>query len=264
MANMTFKTCLLPSSNLSTNYTLGKSDQKWIIYGNLTGNATSADKVNNSLTLQFNGTTKGTYNGSSAATINITPAGIGAATSSHTHTTSYINSDTSSTVYVLGATTTGYTSIYRESSVYMTNNVLYGAAWNDYAEYRQGETAEPGRCIVEVGDDTLVLATQRMMPGANIISDTFGFAIGKTDKCKTPIAVSGRVLAYPYESIEEFKKNIGRPVCSGPNGTVSIMTDKEYKEKGYCAIGFISAVPDYEEWSAGNVKVNGRVWIKVI
>lgn len=175
----------------------------------------------------------------------------------------YINNDTTSKVYVLGATTTGYTNIYRESSVYMQSNVLYGAAWNDYAEFRQGDTLEPGKCVVEAGDDTLTLATGRMIPGASIVSDTFGFSIGETEKCKTPIAVSGRVLAYPYESREEFRKNIGRPVCSGPNGTVSIMTDEEYKEKGYCALGTISAVPDYEEWGTGNVKVNNRVWIHV-
>lgn len=141
---------------------------------------------------------------------------------------------------------------------------LYGAVWNDYAEYRESNTIEAGKCVVEAGDDTLKLSSERMQPGANITSDTFGFAIGETDKCKTPIAVSGRVLAYGYEDREEFRKNIGRPVCSGPNGTVSIMTDEEYKEKGYCAIGTISAVPDYEEWGTGNVKVDGRIWIKVI
>lgn len=140
---------------------------------------------------------------------------------------------------------------------------LYGAVWNDYAEFREGDTIEPGKCVIEVGDDTLITSTERMMPGANITSDTFGFAIGETEQAKTPIAVSGRVLAYPYESHEEFKKNIGRPVCSGPDGTVSIMTDEEYRDKGYCAIGTISAVPDYEEWGTGKVKVNGRVWIKV-
>lgn len=140
---------------------------------------------------------------------------------------------------------------------------LYGAVWNDYAEFREGDTIEPGKCVIEVGDDTLITSTERMMPGANITSDTFGFAIGETEQAKTPIAVSGRVLAYPYESREEFKKNIGRPVCSGPNGTISIMTDEEYRNKGYCAIGTISAVPDYEEWGTGKVKVNGRVWIKV-
>lgn len=174
-----------------------------------------------------------------------------------------INNDTTSKIYVLGATATGNQSVYRESSVYIQSNVLYGAAWNDYAEFRQGDTLEPGKCVVEAGDDTLTLATGRMIPGASIVSDTFGFSIGETEKCKTPIAVSGRVLAYPYESREEFKKNIGRPVCSGPNGTVSIMTDEEYREKGYCALGTISAVPNYEEWGTGNVKVNNRVWIHV-
>ena len=144
-----------------------------------------------------------------------------------------------------------------------TSGKLWGAVWNDYAECREADTIEPGKCVIEVGDDTLITSTERMMPGANITSDTFGFAIGETEQAKTPIAVSGRVLAYPYESREEFKKNIGRPVCSGPNGTVSIMTDEEYREKGYCAIGTISAIPDYEEWGTGKVKVNGRVWIKV-
>lgn len=153
--------------------------------------------------------------------------------------------------------------IYTDGTKASTSYALYGAVWNDYAEFREGDTIEAGHCVVEVGDDTLIISTERMMPGANIVSDTFGFAIGETDQAKTPIAVSGRVLAYPYESREEFKKNIGRPVCSGPNGTVSIMTDEEYRNKGYCAIGTISAVPDYEEWGTGKVKVNGRVWIKV-
>lgn len=160
-----------------------------------------------------------------------------------------------------GSSYTSYMAM--SSSKIQAYQPLYGAVWNDYAEFREGDTIEPGKCVIEVGDDTLIISTERMMPGANITSDTFGFAIGETEQAKTPIAVSGRVLAYPYESREEFKKNIGCPVCSGPNGTVSIMTDEEYRNKGYCAIGTISAVPDYEEWGTGKVKVNGRVWIKV-
>ena len=81
----------------------------------------------------------------------------------------------------------------------LTAGSIYGAVWNDYAEYRQASTKEPGRCVVEKGDDTLELSTARLLPGANIVSDTFGFAIGETKDCTTPIAVSGRVLAYPYE-----------------------------------------------------------------
>lgn len=417
-------------------------------HGNLNGNATSANKVNNNLVIKLNnGTTEGTnqftYNGSATKNINITPANIGAASSSHNHDSSYVkksgdtmtgdlkfqktNSDgTTSITATLGATTgyitgtwlqttnvgnkagdfatidssgwiykrtaaqaredmglstamhfigkatvditdgstvdpkiTGYTTktagdviidknnsyeyvwtlegkwerlgpdgsysvvghthddkyviksgdtmsgnltvsrsdtndasvrvtnskgsigllsstnrglydytknkwlIYTDGTKASTSYALYGAVWNDYAEFREGDTIDAGRCVVEVGDDTLITSTERMMPGANITSDTFGFAIGETEQAKTPIAVSGRVLAYPYESREEFKKNIGRPVCSSPNGTVSIMTDEEYRNKGYCAIGTISAVPDYEEWGTGKIKVNGRVWIKV-
>lgn len=387
-------------------------------HGNLNGNATSANKVNNNLVIKLNnGTTEGTnqftYNGSATKNINITPANIGAASSSHNHDSSYVkktgdtmtgqlainkagygfrvnngstgyielsrdgggaqlyglwdcikniwlvqsdgtnvyfhgNADsasktlgdvnglqidtnylklsggtmsgsincslpsTTSTATNTGAmichgqagenngmyvgngnadgsilgtsgkanlifkswqsigfvdgcssTNAGITMTINTRTGILRGNKLWGAVWNDYAECRDVDTIEPGKCVIEVGDDTLTTSTERLMPGANITSDTFGFAIGETEQAKTPIAVSGRVLAYPYESREEFKKNIGRPVCSGPNGTVSIMTDEEYRNKGYCAIGTISAVPDYEEWGTGKVKVNGRVWIKV-
>ena len=52
------------------------------------GAATSANKVNNSLTIQLNGgttadTNKFTFNGSAAKTVNITPSSIGAAATSH-------------------------------------------------------------------------------------------------------------------------------------------------------------------------------------
>lgn len=143
-------------------------------------------------------------------------------------------------------------------------NKVYGAVWNDYAEFRISDCLEPGKVVCENGDDTLSIATRRLQPGASIISDTYGFSIGETDEAKCPVAVSGRVLAYGYEDRDEFKLNIGRPVCAGPNGTVSIMTDDEYKNYGYCAIGTISAVPEYEEWGTGKVKVNGRIWIKVV
>jgi hypothetical protein len=38
-----------------------------------------------------------------------------------------------------------------------------------------------------------------------IISDTYGFAIGETEKCKTPVAVAGRVLAHTYEDWWTFE-----------------------------------------------------------
>lgn len=58
------------------------------------GAATSANKVNSSLTVKLNGgTTEGTnlftFNGSAAKSVNITPSAIGASASSHTHDDRY-------------------------------------------------------------------------------------------------------------------------------------------------------------------------------
>ena len=156
------------------------------------------------------------------------------------------------------------------------NTRVYGAVWNDYAEKRNVPEAQQnwtdeecvanplaGRCVREIGDDTMVLSDARMQKGCKIISDTFGFSIGETENCKTPIAVSGRVLAYLLEDREIAKEHIGDFVCSGPNGTVSIMTTEEYFKCPQACIGTISAVPDYEEWGTGKVKVDGRIWIYV-
>lgn len=142
-------------------------------------------------------------------------------------------------------------------------NHVYGAVWNDYAECRESnEFINAGYVVKENGDDTLSLADGRLIYGCSIVSDTFGFMIGETAKAHTPIAVSGRVLAYPYENREVFRSNIGCFVCSGPNGTVSLMDKEEVWNHPEAIIGQVSAVPDYEYWG-NNVKVNGRVWIKV-
>ena len=142
-------------------------------------------------------------------------------------------------------------------------NHVYGAVWNDYAECRESnEFINAGYVVKENGDDTLSLADGRLIYGCSIVSDTFGFMIGETAKAHTPIAVSGRVLAYPYENRELFRSNIGCFVCSGPNGTVSLMNKEEVWNHPEAIIGQVSAVPDYEYWG-NNVKVNGRVWIKV-
>lgn len=137
----------------------------------------------------------------------------------------------------------------------------YGAVWNDYAEYRSTSEVQPGKCVVETGLGNLIQSTKRLQPGANIVSDTFGFAIGETEQTKTPIAVSGRVLAYPNE--DRYSYSAGDPVCSGPNGTISKMTREEIREYSDRIVGTVSEIPDYETWGTGKVKVDGRIWIKV-
>lgn len=138
---------------------------------------------------------------------------------------------------------------------------VYGAVWNDYAEYRSTPKVKPGQCVIETGKGDLIKSSERLQPGANIVSDTFGFAIGETEQTKTPLAVSGRVLAYPYEDRDSYQA--GDPVCSGPNGTISKMTREEVREYPERIVGTVSEIPDYEVWGTGNVKVNNRIWIKV-
>ena len=136
-----------------------------------------------------------------------------------------------------------------------------GAVFNDYAEYRESLVKEPGRCVIETGYGDLELSTKRLQLGGNIISDTFGFSIGETDKAETPIAVCGRVLAYPYE--DRYKFTAGAAVCSGPNGTVSLMTREEIREWPDAIIGYVSEIPEYKEWGTNKIQVNNRIWIKI-
>lgn len=72
----------------------------------------SANSVANSLTIQTNGTTQATFNGSSAKSVNITASNIGAAASNHTH------------INLVDAT---------DSTV--TCNLSYKASSKKYAEY---------------------------------------------------------------------------------------------------------------------------------
>lgn len=141
-----------------------------------------------------------------------------------------------------------------------SQGVFSAGEWNDFAEFRKSKEMEPGRVICENGDGTLSRAHKRLQPGAAIISDTYGFAIGENEICKTPVAVAGRVLAYPYEDKIKFKP--GDAVCAGPNGTVSKMSRREIRKYPECIIGTVSELPTYETWG-NDIPVNGRIWIKI-
>lgn len=181
------------------------------------------------------------------------------------------SSKTSGNAYVTGYDGSDNSKLYYKTGVYIdcANSVLRGAAWNDYAEFRKDNgdekyTQVPGRCVKENGDGSLSLTTKRLERGCEIISDTFGMAIGQDADHNVPIAVSGRVLAYTFEERDIYTAYIGYPVCSGPNGTVSIMTEEEEEKYPSRIIGTVSEVPTYETWGNNNqVKVDGRVWIRI-
>lgn len=147
------------------------------------------------------------------------------------------------------------------------SGVIYGACWNDYAECRQVKTNEPGYCVTETSSGTMIKTTKRLQAGCKITSDTFGLCIGETDYAKTPIAVSGRALVYPYRAREEYE--LGAAVCSAPDGKVDIMTRDEIMMYPERIVGTVSEIPAYEIWSGGGrngqneIEVKGRIWIYI-
>lgn len=44
----------------------------------------------------------------------------------------------------------------------ITGSKVYGAVWNDYAEFRKADSIEPGRVVAENGDDTMSLTVGRL------------------------------------------------------------------------------------------------------
>lgn len=240
---------------------------------------------NNVFSLGTSGVAAGTYgpgsnvSGANGTTINVPQISVdayGRVTSItnrvYTSVNTDTNTDTSVSVslknsgngYVTTCTGSGTGGLNYHNSVYVdhSSGVLMGAAWNDYAEYREVKTEiEPGRIVIETGNGDLVLSQERLAPAPNVVSDTFGFAIGQTAICNTPIAVAGRALVFPFEDRENFKA--GAAVCAGPNGTASLMTREEIREYPDRILGIVSEIPNYETWGETNIPVNNRIWIKI-
>lgn len=158
---------------------------------------------------------------------------------------------------------------YEAGSNKTTNNVyvsdtggIYGAVWNDYAEFRtSAEQVTPGQVVYSDNRGELHKTTERLQTFEGVVSDTFGFAIGETDKAKTPLAVAGRVLVYPDE--DRYTFHAGDAVCAGKFGTVSKMTREEIIAYPDRIVGIVSEIPEYETWGSGNVPVYNRIWIRV-
>lgn len=262
--------------------------------GDVTGTASSTAGWSVATTLANSGVTAGSYGNSASAApghtgtfkvpyITVDAKGrVTSATSVTITLPSDNNTDTkvkqtaystSANLPILTCTTASPTSgsayeTYYDTGVYINHNTkaltatkIYGAVWNDYAEYRaQYEEIEPGYCVVSSNSGKVSKTTKKLQACDGIVSDTFGFGIGETDDSKTPLAVAGRVLAYA-ENPESL--NSGDTVCAGPNGKVVKMTREEIREWPDRIVGIVSEIPDYETWGSGNVKVNGRVWIKI-
>ena len=141
-------------------------------------------------------------------------------------------------------------------------NSVNGSIANDYAEYRSSTTEiKPGKVVYCDDNGLLKTTVQRLQRFEGVVSDTFGFSIGKDDKNQTPLAVSGRVLVYTDSDKENFHN--GDVVCAASNGVVSRMTREEIVKYPDRIVGIVSEIPEYEYWGSNNIKVNNRIWIRV-
>lgn len=144
----------------------------------------------------------------------------------------------------------------------ITASKVYGAVWNDYAEFRSAAMPiAAGRVVCSNDSGELSVVTERLQAFEGVTSDTYGFAIGETETAKTPLAVAGRVLVYTDE--DRYSFHSGDTVCAGKNGTISKMTREEIIQYPDRIVGVVSEIPEYKTWGTGNVAVNNRIWITV-
>ena len=134
--------------------------------------------------------------------------------------------------------------------------IMHGAAWNDYAEYREIEgEALPGQVVCDTGFGTVKLSEKRLQPCAHIVSDTYGHIIGKKDN-SVPIAVAGRVLVNIDSNIGNIQ--LGDCVCAGPNGFATKMTNQEITTCPDRILGVVCEVLDFDD--TNNIQ---KVWINI-
>lgn len=139
---------------------------------------------------------------------------------------------------------------------------LKGAAWNDFAEFRDAADdillLQPGDVVCEVGDGKVERSHKRLQPGAYVISDTYGMVIGEEGENSVPVAVAGRVLVRaPVD--ENFK--VGDAVTADEFGMITKMTRLEIMLFPDRILGYVSEIPTYDKWNG--VEVGYRIWIKV-
>lgn len=139
---------------------------------------------------------------------------------------------------------------FGDIGIYIDNNgVMYGAAWNDYAEGREfvgtvdvKELA--GHVVCENGKGQVELSNSRLQPCSYVVSDTFGMTIGEGN---INVAVVGKVKVLIDDDVE-----VGDCVAAGENGKAVKMTRPE-----------IINYPDRILGTVIEPNINGKTTIKV-
>ncbi len=154
---------------------------------------------------------------------------------------------------------TGTTRYNCEGYLYATR--LYGAVWNDYAEFRACDKAIcPGVVVIPVGDaDKVKQCNKHRAAGARVVTDTYGIAIGKASEQDVAVAVSGRVLVHAED---KAKLRVGDAVCAGKHGMIVRMQRWEIILYPDRVLGVVSCIPTETNWHG--IPVSGRVWVELM
>lgn len=144
----------------------------------------------------------------------------------------------------------------------LTASKVYGAVFNDYAEYRKCEThIDPGYIVTEDGKDCIKLCTTKKNKGKLfVVTDTYGTCIGEKIN-SVPVALTGRVLVH-YDHKRNIK--IGDYVGCNDKGQARKMSKIEAFLHPERVVGTVSSIPDYDTWGTDNVKVDGRIWVNIV
>lgn len=140
----------------------------------------------------------------------------------------------------------------------LTATNVYGAVFNDYAEYRKCTLASaflPGTVMMESGDSKIHMCNKRLSPAVMVVSDSYGSVLGDSYRDSIPVAVAGWVRVWVDRDRSKFK--VGDAVCSGLQGKASKM---RWWEKIFFPdriLGTVSYIPPVGD------EGDDRIWIRV-
>lgn len=149
-----------------------------------------------------------------------------------------------------------------DPSGYLTAARVYGAVWNDIADYLEVDQdieVEFGKVYVRTNTGETRLSVRPCEKGIiGIASDTYGMSVGKKGKGKKelPIALAGIVLAHCDREYES-----GTPLTSGRDGGLTKMYWWELLFKPQSLVATFYKTEPQKKWNG--VIVNGRHWVKV-
>ena len=147
----------------------------------------------------------------------------------------------------------------------ITATKVYNSVYNDIADFVELEIPiekiEYGKCYT-YKNDTVHLSDRYCQKGIiGIASDTYGYGLGTkqlADGYEIPIAVAGFVLAY-VDNNENLE--IGDVLTSSSNGYLIKMSNEDKSVYPERILGTFFKHEKKDVWH--DIKVNGRVWIKV-